>query len=459
MSENTLEIRTPNRQLRHQRELRGWSQKRVALEIHQRFPGVAVTEDDVKRWESGKRRPGPYYREKLCAIFDMDAAALGLIKDEPADATATETSVIKMTHAQAAAFAQLLSLGDKIMSQFDPSKRGAFKQLIALATATMAVPQSMIEIIDPEPWERLARATTQPSTVNGATINHFSNLLTTCQDLSNGTELEVAEGLLSKFLPRLRTLAPYQPEIARLAAQGLQLKSILVAHHLKIDDKVTLCQQAVEHARQANDPDVLISALLELAVALQYDKQPAKALQAYQEAQFYSNQASPVLQARAYVETGAALARCGRQQEALFYLGLAYDTLPDHPEDDPTFAISDFCGPYALSLYDGFIHLDMGKPGRAWSGFEKFKTHPSTFPVPERIRLEIVNHQGRAAIMDKDLDRYIICLEDGLSGAITLKSKKRYNEALSIYRQDVPTGWYKEPRLKDLAEEYHLNVN
>jgi transcriptional regulator with XRE-family HTH domain len=57
MSELTRE---PNQLLRRQRELRGWSREKVVLELHQRFPDVAVTENDVARWERGKRVPGPY---------------------------------------------------------------------------------------------------------------------------------------------------------------------------------------------------------------------------------------------------------------------------------------------------------------------------------------------------------------------------------------------------------------
>jgi transcriptional regulator with XRE-family HTH domain len=69
MSEEAEGTRKPNLLLRQQREQSGWSQKRVAEELRLHFPEVAVSENDVKRWESGKRKPAPYYREKLCIIF------------------------------------------------------------------------------------------------------------------------------------------------------------------------------------------------------------------------------------------------------------------------------------------------------------------------------------------------------------------------------------------------------
>src|SRR6266699_4450077 len=70
-------IRGSNPLLRRQRELRGWSHERVAEELHAKFSGVAVTGKEVARWERGKRIPGPYYREKLIALYGVTAEELG----------------------------------------------------------------------------------------------------------------------------------------------------------------------------------------------------------------------------------------------------------------------------------------------------------------------------------------------------------------------------------------------
>jgi tetratricopeptide (TPR) repeat protein/transcriptional regulator with XRE-family HTH domain len=74
--------RTPNPLLTRQRQLRGWSQGQVAKELQALFPGIAVTARHVARWESGKRRPGPYYREKLCVLFQTTADKLGFIPQD-----------------------------------------------------------------------------------------------------------------------------------------------------------------------------------------------------------------------------------------------------------------------------------------------------------------------------------------------------------------------------------------
>ncbi len=65
----------PNRQLRHQREVYGWSRNYVAERIESDPRTVA-------RWECGKTFPSPYYRQKLCELFEKKADELGLIKDD-----------------------------------------------------------------------------------------------------------------------------------------------------------------------------------------------------------------------------------------------------------------------------------------------------------------------------------------------------------------------------------------
>src|SRR5207248_1226543 len=57
--------------LRRERTLRGWSQANVAKKIG----GDPKT---VRRWESGKVFPSPYFRHKLIVLFEKSAEELGL---------------------------------------------------------------------------------------------------------------------------------------------------------------------------------------------------------------------------------------------------------------------------------------------------------------------------------------------------------------------------------------------
>ncbi len=58
--------------LKVERELRGWSQAKLAEEI-------GTTTRSVSRWEQGLAMPYPHYRERLCIIFNKTAKELGLL--------------------------------------------------------------------------------------------------------------------------------------------------------------------------------------------------------------------------------------------------------------------------------------------------------------------------------------------------------------------------------------------
>jgi transcriptional regulator with XRE-family HTH domain len=71
-------IMAPNRRLKQARELRGWSQARLAEMI-----GTDAT--TVSRWERGLFIPTPHFREKLCECFGKNAEELGLLDALPTE--------------------------------------------------------------------------------------------------------------------------------------------------------------------------------------------------------------------------------------------------------------------------------------------------------------------------------------------------------------------------------------
>lgn len=79
--------RKPNQLLREQRLLRGWSLRRVvdglcvlAAASGEELPGVNVPM--VSNWETGTKIPSPFYRERLCKLYNMTADQLGFM-DNP----------------------------------------------------------------------------------------------------------------------------------------------------------------------------------------------------------------------------------------------------------------------------------------------------------------------------------------------------------------------------------------
>src|SRR5450432_2660753 len=64
-----------NQRLKRERELRGWSQAKVAME-------VGTDPATIGRWERGLSFPYPYFREKLCVLFGKNASELGLVRNK-----------------------------------------------------------------------------------------------------------------------------------------------------------------------------------------------------------------------------------------------------------------------------------------------------------------------------------------------------------------------------------------
>ncbi len=62
----------PNSILRRERQLRGWSQQKVARLVE-------TSEDVVSRWERGERKPSPFYQEKFCTLYGKTAEELGFL--------------------------------------------------------------------------------------------------------------------------------------------------------------------------------------------------------------------------------------------------------------------------------------------------------------------------------------------------------------------------------------------
>jgi hypothetical protein len=229
-------------------------------------------------------------------------------------------------------------------------------------------------------------------------------------------------------------------------------------HHLRLNDKVRLCEQSVSYAREAEDANTLVTALIELAIAYEYVRQPdslKKRLITLQEALDQSRQASPLVQSRTYWQYSAVLAESGRIREAQFYIGLAQEVFPDDPTQDPGFALAEG-NIFSFSYRAGLVHIHTGSTDQAFPAFEYYKQHPSGLVIPDRLRLLIANGQSQAAILDNDAERYADHLEDVLVGSVRIRSQKRFDEALQIFQEDMPASWLQVERIRQLAEQYGL---
>src|SRR2546421_6615771 len=65
-----------NSRLHDARVERGWSQQYLADQ-------VGTTSVNISRWENGSNFPSPYFRQRLCEVFDKTPTDLGLVQRPP----------------------------------------------------------------------------------------------------------------------------------------------------------------------------------------------------------------------------------------------------------------------------------------------------------------------------------------------------------------------------------------
>lgn len=99
----------PNHKLRYQRELRGWSQKKVAFSID-------TSKDMISRWETGERGVSLYYQERLCALFGLSAIELGFM-ESPEQETFFPTTPLKLPEERLSQLQDVASLLSNAVSQ------------------------------------------------------------------------------------------------------------------------------------------------------------------------------------------------------------------------------------------------------------------------------------------------------------------------------------------------------
>ena len=154
----------------------------------------------------------------------------------------------------------------------------------------------------------------------------------------------------------------------------------------------------------------------------------------------FQHDISPLLRARAYIELAVVSAQQRQEQEGLYYMSLAQECYPEYPEADPSFLYAEF-SPSSLILEEGLTHLALARHNpdsdrhysqQAWNTFARIETLKTQMPIPERIRVEILNYQATAALALKDVDAFCDRLEQGMHGAKRLGSAKRRQEAIEV---------------------------
>ena len=254
-------------------------------------------------------------------------------------------------------------------------------------------------------------------------------------------------GYLTQLTKLAREPSSYQKRATVLASQGYQLASLLASQYQNFGTAANYATQALTFADQLADPHLQTASLIRQALVYFYLKRPQQRLRAYERAAHASQKASALLQGRAHIGLSEVHGCLGHEQEARQHLELAYQTFPEHCEDDPAFPYTHFSRGSLLG-HEGIMYLNLGDPQRAWENFALMdKNLPKTL-VPDRIELTV--RQAMASYKLGDRDMSCDYVETAVRFSLMAGNQLRYDEAYDIYEK-LLQKWHKENRVKELS--------
>jgi tetratricopeptide (TPR) repeat protein len=287
-----------------------------------------------------------------------------------------------------------------------------------------------------------------------------------------GDGLATVAEQLPKYLPALETLAQqpsrYQKIASRLATQGCLLMSLIASHRLNLSLREHYCQRAERYSQIADDQELYVTALTYIAYTFYLEKSFTKSVFYYEKAISIisnpNNQISPLLRNKVFVEAAVSYAQIGQIQDALRCLGKARETFPQRSHDEPIYVSTDHGMLSALcsegKTYEllGELMHDQGMPKRshvlyiaAQNAFAQLKKLDPTITVPERGRIEIVNHWAATAMALNDMDTFQVYLIEGIQRARAIGSDRRMQEAIANWKA-ARKRWPHEQRVLELAD-------
>ena len=468
----------PNHLLREAREMRGWSRQKVATELSRLFPGVAVTEKEVARWERGKRTPSPYYREKLCALFDATADALGFLRKTEATTRSLIASSELIVPGQHELLPEEFLCTDlefrvQCMIYEALSRRIRLDDLRRKLANALATERSMT--MDPERRKLLRQLALTPIQALGLsalgasrtivpedTLIHCAAGITACEHLSKGADLHLAYTITRAYIPTLKGIARNSPShrktASELTAQAMLLLAALGLHLEGTKAAIGYAEQSVTYSEISGNAELILTSLGQLAWIFSCDKQYQKALEKAQLAEHLLKSTKapvhPLIQSNTYAVVGAYSAQTGHRDEALTALSKATQTfLSTTPTDELSYADYDYS---EIALTWGLAHARTGHPEEALNSFAEVidpTTLQTKIPVSERARIEFLNHMALALVKSptKDMEQTIAYWQAGIQGAKVLQSEQRFNEAATAY-EIMESIWSGERRITPLRE-------
>jgi transcriptional regulator with XRE-family HTH domain len=443
------------------RSHKGWTQEEAA----ERLGVSAVT---VCRWENGETMPFSYNIGKLCEIYGLTVAQLGLDEGETGAEEAEQDrppSALRLPFIEAdltlrllglamaschATWAELLHLQERVLQtlkeidtmntdkqDYQFTRREALCRLAALPLVTLNL--SALMAVTDHPAEEV--------------LTQCSAGLTACRQLSYGwhEDMQLASQALSAYLPTLKQIVKDSPRnrhvAARLTARVAALQTTISLHLEGPQRAADYARQAVTYSQESGNLPLQAIALRYLAWTYFRGDRPKEALATLEQVTYLMQQATVPMPASLQGASYATLAKYQafhRQIEAAdTSLHLALDTFPTtsaNEEDllytkDMEYAYSN------LLLEDGITHYYLSQHEEAMTTFARIIDLATLAPKVEvnskRTQVEIINYATLASlklpVQRKDRELSVHLLQAGVEGARALRSEQRFAEARRAY--------------------------
>ena len=395
-----------NDKLKYQRELRGWSQRKVADLID-------TNKEMISRWECGERVPGKFYQEKLCAIYDSSAEELGFIEGYIHDVT--NDSSQKDIRLDINDHSLIINVPAHLLP-LSEDESIIFRKMSHLKTW-------LIDNIDDGTRLRWRLYYTSS---NKLTSDGLANQITILEQLASAGGRD-------------------QTKTCRILAQNYQLAGSLARDAFRY----TLAKEYFDKAQHILDvyqyPDMLATAIARQALVYlrQNQDHPEKALQLYREAAEIAKRAESYV--KAYVLSGLAeaLARNEYKDECYRTLDQAEQLL----ESTPEIPIEEDFAYVSLTLQSvkdarGECYVILGDADKGLEYLQAAKKQVNQKMSRNYCRL-LMQH-AEAFFASGQPDQCVAYALSGLEIARALESKSSMNWSQEIYQKLLRSRWKKE---------------
>ena len=218
----------PNDKLRYQREIRGWSQKKVALSI-------GTSKDVVSQWECGKQVPSRYYQDQLCKLFEKNAEELGFMNMSQATNGTEETQ--------------------------------GLKTIIGTPECTLILFPYEVQSLSVQLREINKFFTSSPS---ANMYSLFEGILSYCWNLYYTSNIQQASQIIGYWQQVLYQIQPEAGQFGRshlfaLQSRFFQLSAVIERDQLDLVKSLKMSANALARARTLDNPELLTAALFRRA--------------------------------------------------------------------------------------------------------------------------------------------------------------------------------------------------